>query len=262
MIKLGKKGHRHSARLLPPHIYCIGQRDIACMKSSDTPLFLPLFSHKYTILRCKHWVPNLFSPARDFLSIQRIHAEKEVKGETLLSRFFPSFPNILWMSPLVVRKIVPLFWGLTFAIWLQIWNLLCSSFARYPVWLSCPVLDRRWAGTRSSLTFISCARLLKDSEIIWTVRLHFSTQVVHLHVTLLKPLIHTSEGVTLVSRQHSSAEEETTLVRITRRQAGNCFVGDLDSSSVEWLKVELVLPFKCNRWFESLLTFDISVTLQ
>lgn len=88
MIKLGKKGHRHSARLLPPHIYCIGQRDIACMKSSDTRLFLPLFSHKYTILRCKHRVPNLFSPARDFLSIQRIHAEKEVKGETLLSRFF------------------------------------------------------------------------------------------------------------------------------------------------------------------------------
>lgn len=86
--------------------------------------------------------------------------------------------------------------------------------------------------------------------------------MVHLHVTLLKPLIHTSEGVTLVSRQHSSAEEETTLDRITQRQAGNCFVGDLDSSSAEWLKVELVLSFKCNRWFESLLTFDISVILQ
>lgn len=93
MIKLGKKGHRHSARLLPPHIYCIGRRDIVW--NPQTLPFLPLFSHKYTILRCKHRVPNLISPARDFLSIQRIHAEKEVKWETLLSRFSPLSQHLM-----------------------------------------------------------------------------------------------------------------------------------------------------------------------
>lgn len=52
-------------------------------------------------LRRKRRVPNLFSPARDFLSIQRIHAERQVKGETLLSRSFFFFflsQNLVWMS--------------------------------------------------------------------------------------------------------------------------------------------------------------------
>lgn len=77
-----------------------------------------------------------------------------------------------------------------------------SSMAGCPVFLSlflsCQVKDTtRWPSTLNSSLCISCweADFLTDSEIIWTVQLHFSTRPDNTRVRLRleKPLIETSK---------------------------------------------------------------------
>lgn len=171
------------------------------------------FFYKCTILWCNHLVPNLSLP-RGCLSTQRVRAEKKERGGCSAGCcFYSDMSWMCWMSRMYhfareksIRE---------FTIWTWTWLQLC--FCTLPPWvqflgwasslsyihsLSYRVKDiTTWPSKLNSSFWISCweADFLTDSEIIWTVQLHFSTQLDNTHVRLRleKPLIETSKVVTL-----------------------------------------------------------------